>query len=126
MEGWSKEPTIGEPLVRVIYYDLAEWRGKTEEFCFSPRKGIVQVSITYPDGYRHLFNGVDYYYVKDRQCTSFGGEEAEARLVTLHGFDKETVEVVPAKSLDWAYLRMGVWVDDNIFRLAKKRILERE
>jgi len=113
--------------VRVIYYDLSEWHGSSEEFNTSPHKGILAISISYPDSpYRHILSGRDYYFIKGNQYTHFDGDWKETRVINLLGYGKETTSLVPIGSLDLDYLRMGVWVDDRTMRIANRRILERE
>jgi len=113
-------------LVRVIYYDLSEWFGSPNTFNSSPHKGILYISVTYlGTPYRHLMSGKDYYYVKDQEIGMFNGEEKKVRIVKLLGPGKEKVEIKNVKDLDLDFLRMGVWVEDRIMRIASKRILER-
>lgn len=116
-----------QKIVRIIYYDLSEWFGDTENFNTSPHKGILSIMVSYPDSpYRHLLSAADYYYVKNEKIGKFNGEEKNVNLIVLKGPGKETTESVPVSQLDFAYLRMGVWVDDRTIRIADKRILERE
>lgn len=113
--------------VRVIYYDLSEWRGTTSNFNTSPHKGILAVSVSYPDGkHRHIMSGRDYYYIKDDEIGMFDGDQKQVKIIKLLGVGKEQVEIRDVKTLDFDFLRMGVWVEDRIMRIARKRILERE
>ena len=116
-----------ELLVRVIYNDLSEWRGKPEEFNLSPEKGVLAISINYshPEGYRHLLGGKDNYYIKGKQYTTFNDDEKEVIMINLLGIGKEKTEFVFVESLSDKYIRKGVWVDDVTMREANKRIFER-
>jgi len=124
---YFKLPRISPLQVRVIYYDLSEWLGKSSKFNESPHKGILTISITYPDKiHRHLMSGKDYYYVKDHEIGAFQGDDKFINIIKLEGPNQERIEKRSISTIDLDFLRMGVWVEDRIMRIANKRILERE
>jgi len=112
---------------RVIYYDLSEWTGNSKSFNLSPHKGVLAISVQYPNSvYRHIMSARDYYYVKDKEISIFDGGDKAIRIVKLDGVGKEKVKKVPPSYVDFAFLRMGVWVDDKTMEKASRRILERK
>jgi len=113
--------------VRVIYYDLSEWHGTTSNFNESPHKGILTISVQYPNSkYRHILSGKDYYYIKNKEIGMFNGDEKTVILTILNRPREERRKISQTSSLDLDFLRVGVWVDDRTMRRAYNRILERE